>query len=36
VENRDVTWYLLRSQAGFGAVQFGATNDKPIPAAFLP
>lgn len=33
---RDGIWYMLRSQQGFGAVQFGATNDRPIPAAFVP
>jgi hypothetical protein len=33
---RDGTWYLLRSQQGLSASQFGAANDKPIPAAFIP
>ncbi|HXH68778.1 MAG TPA: VCBS repeat-containing protein [Pyrinomonadaceae bacterium] len=29
-------WYLLRSTAGFSAVSFGQTGDKPIPNAFIP
>ena len=33
---RDGIWYLMRSQQGFAAVQFGTTNDKPIPAAYVP
>jgi len=33
---RDGVWYLLRSQQGFTGVQFGTTNDRPIPAAFVP
>ena len=33
---RDGIWYLLGSQQGFGAVQFGTANDRPIPAAFVP
>lgn len=33
---RNGVWYMQRSQQGFGAVQFGATNDRPIPAAFVP
>lgn len=28
-------WYLLRSTAGFGAVSFGQSGDKPIPNAFI-
>jgi hypothetical protein len=33
---RDGTWYLLRSQAGFTGVAFGAETDKPVPNAFVP
>ncbi len=33
---RDGLWYLLRSQQGFGTVQFGLAGDKPIPAVFGP
>ncbi|HEX9959872.1 MAG TPA: hypothetical protein VGB00_03005 [Pyrinomonadaceae bacterium] len=33
---RGGAWYLLRSQQGFTGVQFGATGDKPVPAAFVP
>lgn len=33
---RGGTWYLLRTQAGFGAAQFGLANDKPIPSSFVP
>jgi hypothetical protein len=33
---RDGVWNLLRSQQGSGAVRFGAADDKPIAAAFLP
>ena len=29
------TWYLLRSTAGFTGIQFGASNDRPIPNAFV-
>ena len=31
---RDGVWYLLRSTAGFGAVQFGIAGDIPQPADF--
>jgi hypothetical protein len=30
------TWYQMKSAQGFGAVQFGANGDKPIPGAFIP
>ena len=30
------TWYLQRSTAGFTAVAFGNSGDKPVPSAFLP
>lgn len=30
------TWYLLQSTAGFTAVQFGLSTDKPVPTAFFP
>jgi hypothetical protein len=33
---RDGNWYLLQSTSGFAAQQFGMSNDKPIPAAFIP
>jgi len=29
-------WYLLRTTAGFTSVEFGATSDRMIPAAYLP
>ena len=29
-------WYLLRSTAGFGAVNFGQSGDKAVPSAFVP
>jgi hypothetical protein len=29
-------WYLQRSQAGFTGVTFGASEDKPVPNAFVP
>jgi hypothetical protein len=32
----DNGWYLLRSTAGFTAVTFGTSGDKPVPSAFLP
>lgn len=31
----DGTWYLLRSTAGFAAVPFGASGDRPLPAAYV-
>lgn len=30
------TWYLLRSTEGFTAIQFGLSDDKPVPTAFFP
>jgi len=33
---RDGIWYLLQSTSGFAAQQFGLTNDKPVPTAYLP
>ena len=33
---RNGIWYLQRSQNGFAAEQFGAVNDKPLPASFIP
>jgi len=30
------TWYLLGSTAGFSAIQFGLSTDKPVPTAFFP
>ena len=30
------TWYLQRSTAGFTAIAFGISGDKPVPSAFLP
>jgi hypothetical protein len=33
---RDGTLYLQRSAAGFTGVSFGASADKPVPAAYLP
>lgn len=30
------TWYILGSTAGFSAVQFGLSTDKPVPTAFFP
>jgi len=33
---RNGAWYLLRTQAGFTGVAFGAGEDKPIPNAFVP
>ncbi len=33
---RDGIWYLRQSASGFSAVQFGLTNDTPIPSAYLP
>jgi hypothetical protein len=33
---RDGVWYLLRSQQGFSAAQFGAANDRAVPAEFTP
>jgi hypothetical protein len=32
---RDGNWYVLGTQAGFTAAQFGLANDSPVPAAFL-
>ncbi len=32
----NTTWYLLRSTAGFTSVVFGAVNDRPVPAAYVP
>ncbi|HEX8195915.1 MAG TPA: FG-GAP-like repeat-containing protein [Pyrinomonadaceae bacterium] len=29
-------WYVLRSTSGFLGVQWGTTNDKPAPAAYVP
>ncbi len=29
------SWYLLRSTEGFTAVQFGSSEDKPIPNAYI-
>lgn len=29
-------WYLNRSQAGFTGVSFGASEDRPVPNAFVP
>ena len=29
------TWYLLKSAAGFTGIQFGASEDRPIPSAFI-
>jgi uncharacterized delta-60 repeat protein len=29
------TWYLLQTTAGFGALQFGVSNDIPTPNAFI-
>lgn len=31
----DGTWYLLRSTAGFAAVPFGSSGDRPLPAAYV-
>ena len=31
-----MTWYLLRSTAGFGSFAFGNSGDKPVPSAYLP
>jgi hypothetical protein len=28
-------WYQLKNSQGFGAVQFGANGDRPIPNAFV-
>jgi hypothetical protein len=28
------TWYLLRSQQGFSAIQFGINSDLPVPADY--
>ncbi len=33
---RNGVWYQLRSTAGFTAVQFGISSDKPVPAGYLP
>jgi Tol biopolymer transport system component len=33
---RGGAWYLLRTQAGFTGVAFGAADDKPIPSALVP
>jgi hypothetical protein len=33
---RDGVWYQLRSLQGFSASQFGNSNDRPVPAAFMP
>ena len=33
---RDGIWYLRQSASGFSGVQFGLTNDKPVPSAYLP
>lgn len=30
----DGVWYLLQSTAGFAAVQFGISTDKPVPADY--
>jgi hypothetical protein len=30
------TWYLLRSTAGFAALQFGISTDVPLPNVYLP
>jgi hypothetical protein len=30
------TWFQMKSTQGFGAVQFGANGDRPIPNAFVP
>lgn len=30
------TWYILGSTAGFSGMQFGISEDKPIPGAYLP
>ena len=32
----NTTWYILGSTAGFSAVQFGLSTDKPVPTAFFP
>lgn len=29
-------WYLMQSQAGFTAVQFGLNGDRPVENAYLP
>jgi uncharacterized delta-60 repeat protein len=29
-------WYVLRSTSGFFGIQWGTTNDKPAPAAYVP
>lgn len=34
--NSNTTWYLQRSTAGSIAVGFGASGDRPVPAAFVP
>lgn len=31
---RNGVWYLLQSQQGFLGVQFGTTNDRPVPSAY--
>jgi len=33
---RNGIWYLLQSTNGFTAQQFGLTNNKPVPTAYLP
>jgi hypothetical protein len=33
---REGNWYVLGTQTGFTAAQFGIASDKPVPAAFLP
>jgi hypothetical protein len=30
------TWFQMKTTQGFGAVQFGANGDRPIPNAFVP
>ena len=32
----DTNWYLQRSTAGYTNLQFGSSNDKPVPSAFIP
>ena len=32
----NANWYLLRSTSGFTAVQFGLSENQPVPSAFIP
>jgi len=33
---RDGIWYLVRTTGGVSIQQFGLTDDKPVPSAYLP